>query len=390
MVGTAVEVVIGRLLCDNVLGRWLPEFSTLACGRTRPHIRPEARSAVGGGAPRGGGHLFHPYRIVAEDRPLSIPVNFGLMPPSAPGGAIAGSVLPIRRAEELIATLPSVLSVRIVASPTGAVDEVHVLTTDAVLPKQTVRNIESALMAQLGMRVNHRKISIATTLDPARAVDGGGGAGPLAAPAVEPVVDTPVVPLVAVAGMGAGAVSGGREGGVVTGDRDRASVPGAERAELVTAGREANDEEGRVERPQAEGAWVAQRRRLLFEDVEVRRSRSRGAVCQVTISRDGAEYTGESEGPDTDQSRLELTARAALAAVTAASAGLVRAERVPVLQGVRQIDAFDRTFMFVVLQARGGRTPVVLTGTSEVRESPESGVVVAVLDATNRWLYPES
>jgi hypothetical protein len=315
-------------------------------------------------------------------------VNFGLMPPSAPGGAIAGSVLPIRRAEELIATLPGVLSVRIVASPTGAVDEVHVLTTDAVLPKQTVRNIESALMAQLGMRVNHRKISIATTLDPARAVDGGGGAGVLAAPAVEPEADTPVVPLVAVSGMGAGAASGGREGAVVTGERDRASVPGAERADPVTVGREAVA--ARAEGAQAAAVPGASRRRLLFEDVEVRRSRSRGAVCQVTISRDGAEYTGESEGPDTDQSRLELTARAALAAVMAASAGLVRAERVPVLQGVRQIDAFDRVFMFVVLQARGGRTPVVLTGTSEVRESPESGVVVAVLDATNRWLYPES
>jgi hypothetical protein len=312
-------------------------------------------------------------------------VNFGLMPPSAPGGAIAGSVLPIRRAEELIATLPSVLSVRIVASPTGAVDEVHVLTTDAVLPKQTVRNIESALMAQLGMRVNHRKISIATTLDPARAVDGGGGAGVLAAPAVEPEADTPVVPLVAVSGMGTGAASGGREGGVVTGERDRASVPGAERAEPVTVGREAV-----VAGAQAAVVLGASRRQLLFEDVEVRRSRSRGAVCQVTISRDGAVFTGESEGPDTDQSRLELTARAALVAVTAASAGLVRAERVPVLQGVREIDAFDRRFMFVVLQARGGRTPVVLTGTSELRESPESGVVVAVLDATNRWLYPES
>jgi hypothetical protein len=318
-------------------------------------------------------------------------VNFGLMPPSAPGGAIAGSVLPIRRAEELIATLPGVLSVRIVASPTGAVDEVHVLTTDAVLPKQTVRNIESALMAQLGMRVNHRKISIATTLDPARAVDGGGGAGVLAAPAVEPEADTPVVPLVAVSGMGGGAASGGREGAVVTGERDRASVPGAERAEPVTVGREAVAVAVGREAAGAQAAVPgASRRRLLFEDVEVRRSRSRGAVCQVTISRDGAEYTGESEGPDTDQSRLELTARAALAAVMAASAGLVRAERVPVLQGVRQIDAFDRVFMFVVLQARGGRTPVVLTGTSEVRESPESGVVVAVLDATNRWLYPES
>lgn len=355
----------------------------------------QARSAVGGGVPGGEGQPFRPYRIVAEDRPLSIPVNFGLMPPSAPGGAIAGSVLPIRRAEELIATLPGVLSVRIVASPTGAVDEVHVLTTDAVLPKQTVRNIESALMAQLGMRVNHRKISIATTLDPARAVDGVAGAGALAAPAVEPVVDTPVVPLVAVPGALAGGAGGARSearaGDVVTEERDRASVPGATRADAVTA--EAALERASTVRaagPQAEGVLGASRRQLLFEDVEVRRSRSRGAVCQVTISRDGVEYTGESEGPDTDQSRLELTARAALAAVTAACAGRVRAERVPVLQGVREIDAFDRHFMFVVLQARGGRTPVVLTGTSEVRESPESGVVVAVLDATNRWLHSES
>ena len=132
------------------------------------------------------------------------------------------------------------------------------------------------------------------------------------------------------------------------------------------------------------------RRLFLFEDVEVRRSRSRGAVCQVAVSRDGAVFTGEADGPDTDQSRLELTARAALAAVTRASAGVVRPERVPVLQGVRPIEAFERSFMFVVLQARGGRTPVVLTGTSEVRESPEASVVVAVLDATNRWLSSES
>ncbi len=73
--------------------------------------------------------------------------------------------MPIRRAEELIATLPGIISVRIVPNETGAVEEIHVLTTDLVAPKNTVRNIESALMAQLGIRVNHRKISIATTLD---------------------------------------------------------------------------------------------------------------------------------------------------------------------------------------------------------------------------------
>ena len=76
---------------------------------------------------------------------------------------IAGSVLPIQRAEELLATLPGVISARIVASASGSVDEIHILTTDDVTPKQTVRNVESALIAHLGMRVSHKKISVATS-----------------------------------------------------------------------------------------------------------------------------------------------------------------------------------------------------------------------------------
>lgn len=313
------------------------------------------------------------HRIVAEGFSLSSPVSFGHMPPAPPSGTIAGSVLPIRRAEELIATLPGVLSVRIVASPTGAVDEVHVLTTETVAPRQTVRNIESALMAQLGLRVNHRKISIATTLDPSRATDGVPGAGaPLAAPAAEPVVRSggPPVAVPAVSAVPAGA---------------------PEREVVPARAREGTREESRPEgRREAAPEGTDGRRQLLFEDVEVRRSRTRGAVCQVTVSREGAVHVGEAEGPDTDTSRLELTARATLLAVAQALAGAVRPERMPVLEGVRPLEAFGRSFMFVVLQARGGRMPVVLTGTSEVRESPEASVVVAVLDATNRWLSLES
>src|SRR5439155_13349000 len=76
---------------------------------------------------------------------------------------IAGSVLPIQRAEELLGTLPGVISCRIVASGSGAVEEIHILTSDEVSPKQTVRNVESALIAHLGMRVSHKKISVATS-----------------------------------------------------------------------------------------------------------------------------------------------------------------------------------------------------------------------------------
>src|ERR1043166_3376161 len=96
---------------------------------------------------------------------LPLPANS-----SAPGEStmIAGSVLPIQRAEELLATLPGVISARIVAGVNGAVEEIHILTTTDVTPKQTVRNVESALIAHLGMRVSHKKISVATSDDATR------------------------------------------------------------------------------------------------------------------------------------------------------------------------------------------------------------------------------
>ena len=71
----------------------------------------------------------------------------------------------VRRAEELIASLSGVLSVRIVADRAGGIEEIHVLTSAEIAPKQAVRNVESALMAQLGMKVDHRKISIAQTAE---------------------------------------------------------------------------------------------------------------------------------------------------------------------------------------------------------------------------------
>jgi hypothetical protein len=70
-----------------------------------------------------------------------------------------------RRAEQLISTLSGVLSVRIVAGRGGEIEEIHVLTTAEIQPKQAVRNVESALMAQLGIKVDHRKISVAQTAE---------------------------------------------------------------------------------------------------------------------------------------------------------------------------------------------------------------------------------
>ena len=243
-------------------------------------------------------------------------------PQSADASAIAGIVLPLKRAEELLASLPGVVSARIVASPSGAVDEIHLLTTDEVQPKQTVRNVESALLAHLGMRVSHKKISVATTTEPGLRKSGefASVATPLPATAM-PVVPAPVV-------------------------EERKS------------------------------------RRLYFEDVEVRRSRSLGVACRVTLRKGEETFVGEADGMENERQRIELAARAALAAIAAAEGD----SRTLGLEGCRLIEAFDRQFVFAGISARFGRDNQLLTGSAEVRESPEQSAVLAVLDATNRWV----
>ena len=88
---------------------------------------------------------------------VSAPANGSAQAPFGASGFL------LQRAEELLSSLPGVVSARIVADEAGAVREIHALTSLEVSPKQTVRNIESALIAHLGVRVDHRKISVATT-----------------------------------------------------------------------------------------------------------------------------------------------------------------------------------------------------------------------------------
>ena len=249
---------------------------------------------------------------------MTLPAN------SSPPSPIAGRVLPIRRAEELLATLPGVIAARIVASETGAVDEIHLLTTSETTPKQTVRNVESALIAHLGMRVDHRKISVATT------------------------VETPKQ----------------REA------KAEARAEGQATARIAGGARPAgvhNSDAGR---------------KLYFEDVEVRRSRTKGVTCRVTLKKGDTSFQGEAEGMENERSRVELAARATLAALAQSEGG----ERTLALDGVRVIDAFEREFVFVGVTARIGRDSALLTGSCEIKDSPETASVLAVLDATNRWI----
>lgn len=238
---------------------------------------------------------------------------------------IAGSVLPIKRAEELILTLPGVISARIIAGDSGAIDQIHVLTTSELTPKQMVRNIESALIAHLAMRIDHRKISVATTSETKPKL-------------LEPEVKAAPPPVAQAS----------------EGQQTPASAPRT-------------------------GPFA---RRLYFEDVEVRGSRSKGLSCRVTLRKGNSSFIGEALGIEGDRSRVELAARATLLAIADAD----NREGQLGVQGVKVFDAFDRTFVFVAVSVRSGRDNKVLTGSVEMRESAESAGVLAVLDATNRWI----
>ncbi len=63
--------------------------------------------------------------------------------------------------ERLLASLAGVVSVRAIAGADGRLEEIHVLSTPELHPKQVVRNVESALSAGLGLEVDRRIVSVA-------------------------------------------------------------------------------------------------------------------------------------------------------------------------------------------------------------------------------------
>jgi hypothetical protein len=211
----------------------------------------------------------------------------------------------VRRAENLLTSLEGILSARVVTTPLGEVSEVHVLAQAGLAPKQLVRNIESALLAQLGLKVDHRKISVAQTAE--------------------------VRPLEAL-------------------ERDAVRDRALQRA-------------------------------LLFENLQVSPGqRPHRIMIQVTLSYRGQTESAEEEASDTPRSRVEGAARASILVLDR-----LLTESAVALEGAKIVEAFDREFAFVAVQGLGGRDTILMTGTSEIKESAERAAVFAVLDATNRW-----
>ena len=224
-------------------------------------------------------------------------------------------------AETLLRTLPGVISAKVVRQETGGIKEIHLLATTEFAPKQVVRNVESAMLARYGARVDHRAVSVARSAE----------SGPVLAPPPQK----------------------------------------SAAAELTQPAL-----------PSARPTTAAPGRGVYFEDVEVRRSRSKGLSCTVTLSAGSTRYSGEASGPESSRARGELAATATVLALAALLADNVTIA----FESCITVEATDRAFAFVVVSGRAGRDTTYLSGSCEVKDSLETAAVLAVLDATERWI----
>lgn len=223
----------------------------------------------------------------------------------------------IQEAERLLTSLQGVVSARIVARPGGDVEEIHLLTTTDVKPKQTVRNVESALLAHLDLSVDHRKISVAQTQD------------------AETELPEPELPLHI------------------------------------------------VPEPQPYDS------RVLFYGHSMESERANRVKHRVEIEWHGERYMGEASAADLPRAKLEALATATLRAVESAIAeNLDEGKHVPhlSLDGIRVVDAFDRKFVLVAVHAIAGRDHARLAGTNLADENTDRAAILAILQATDRWV----
>ena len=163
----------------------------------------------------------------------------------------------LKRIEKLLVELEGVGSLKIVPDGHGGIDEIHVLSSSSLGPKQIVRNIESALLAEFGLQVDHRKISIAR-------------------------VRGPEISMASQADLAPGDTLSGRE-------------------------------------PDRQAAPSSSDRRLILKGLHIERSAGQRMTCRVEIEDAGELLTGEAEGPDFEKGRLEIAAAALLEALQQAS-----------------------------------------------------------------------
>lgn len=128
--------------------------------------------------------------------------------------------------------------------------------------------------------------------------------------------------------------------------------------------------------------------RLILEGLRTVGRRDTSVSVVVRLASGVRQFTGAANGADVAPRRFEVYAEATLRAVQAAvqSAGSRSAEQTMlVLDGVTLLDEFDADTVLVSVTALEAAGPVTLAGTAVVDGSHGQAVVLATMQATDRW-----
>ena len=121
---------------------------------------------------------------------------------------------------------------------------------------------------------------------------------------------------------------------------------------------------------------------------QVATERSRRVRAAVTLAWEGTEYLGEAVGADLARSRLETVAKATMAAIELILGDAIESDSgaALALDGVKLVEALDRKYVLVGVNAIYDRDIAALAGASAVEDTTEKAVILATLQATDRWV----
>lgn len=243
-------------------------------------------------------------------------------PGTSPPEHIDGIADRVPAMEALLQSLEGVESVSIIPGDNGRLEEIHVLSESGLEPKKVVRNVESALLAEAGVEIDHRIISVAQRRDemPEARTSERNGAGL------------------------------------------SRSTPDGDETEETSVSRNTSD-------------------RLILESVHLERRAGEKIVCTVTLAGEDT-CEGRATGMDHRNTRLTVVAKAALDAIR----DVTEEGRTLMLDGVETVDAFGGEVVLALVHAMKNRRATPLMGAALVEDSREETAVLAVLDATNRWV----
>jgi hypothetical protein len=243
-----------------------------------------------------------------------------------------------RATEDALRRLRGVTSAHIVLDVNGQIAEIHIIADGDRQPKQIVRDVETTVLATLHVKVDHRKISVAQ-IDPK---------GPI--PTEDPVQQPkPFRPKIAAPQRAP--------------EEPLMDNSGASPGRMATV-----------------AALAAALPRLRFMGMNLQVS---GSGCQATVelSRGRVLSTGDSSGPGPGKGALRSLAEATLGAVM----HCYQDGPAFVLEEIAFTSLGQKEIVLVSVSFQRGREVIQLLGSTFVGVDPQQAVILATLDAINRF-----